>query len=102
MAARSAPRGHLCRRSCYCVEQVEAIIRTEATWRFWLPIGMPEPPDAELPLAELPLPVVLPPAVDPVALLPLVEPDPLGEPLAAAPVEPGELDAAMSEPITST
>lgn len=58
---------------------------------FWLPVDMPEAPDAELPLAalplaELPVPVVLPPAVVPGA--PLAEPEPLGE--------------AMSEPVTST
>lgn len=74
-------------------------MRTEATWRCWLPIAALALPDAELPLAELP--VGLPLAVEPVAPLPLVEPAPLGEPLA--PVEPVALDdAEASDPVTST
>lgn len=71
MAARSAPRGHMCRRSGYCVEQVDEIIRTEATWRCWLPI---EP--LGLADAVLPLPGLLP-VVEPVAPVPPVELEPL-------------------------
>ncbi len=92
----------------YCVEQVEEIMRTDATCRCWLPVDMLELPDAavplaDVPLAELPLAVVLPPAVDPAVPLPPAAPEPLGEPLAPAPVEPGEPDEAdVSEPVTST
>ena len=109
MAARSAPRGHLCRRSDYWVEQVEEIMRTEDTWMRWLPM------DAlglvlDEPLALLPL------AVEPVAPLPdvpgavddPVEPgavdDPV-DPVLPAPDadEPDELDIAdASDPVTST
>ncbi len=101
MAARSAPRGHLCRRLSYCVEQVEEIMRTEATWMVWpamdalaLPVlPLVEPPPVAPPVAE-------PPLVEPVDPLPLVEPEPLAEP---EPPAPGMLDEAdVSEPVTST
>ncbi len=100
MAARSAPRGHLCRRLCYCVEQVEEIMRTEATWIVWLPmdaLALPVLPLAEPPLAEPPL--AEPPLVEPVEPLPLAEPPLL---VPEPPLPPDMLDEEeISEPVTS-
>lgn len=77
-------------------------MRTDATWRRWLPIELLALPVAELPLAVLP--AVEPPA--PLAVEPGcvgVSVEPALEPVTPVPVEPGFVDdAEASEPVTST
>ncbi len=77
-------------------------MRTDATWRRWLPIELLALPAAELPLAVLP-------GVEPLAPLAAVpgwvgvSVEPALEPVTPVPVEPGFVDdAEASEPVTST
>lgn len=101
---------------CYWV-QVDEIIRTELTWRRWLPEADAIAPVLPLlvePLAVLPPevepPAALPPVVLPAPAVPVVEPDVLPPLVAPALlpdvplllVEPAAPDADASMPVTST